>query len=40
LLQLVGHFKKEQVGELLQVIAVGNVVVAENVAIVPDPAVA
>ena len=34
---LVSHLEKEQVGELLQVVAVRDAVVAQDVAIVPDP---
>jgi hypothetical protein len=34
-LLLVGHLEKEQVGELLDVIAVGDAVVAQDVAIIP-----
>jgi hypothetical protein len=32
---LVGHLEEEEVGELLDVVAVGEAVVAEDVAIVP-----
>lgn len=33
---LVGHLEEEQVGELLDVVAVGEAVVAEDVAVVPE----
>jgi len=33
---LVGHLEEEQVGELLQVVAVGHAVVAQEVAVVPE----
>jgi hypothetical protein len=33
---LVGHFEEEQEGELLDVVAVGEAVVAEQVAVVPE----
>ena len=31
-----GHFEEEQVGELLDVVAVGHAVVAQDVAVVPE----
>ena len=33
---LVGHLEEEQVGELLDVVAVGQAVVAQDVAVVPE----
>jgi hypothetical protein len=33
---LVVHFEEEKIGELLDIIAVGDSVVAEQVAVVPD----
>ena len=35
-LLLVGHLEEEQVGELLDVVAVGDAVVAQDVAVVPE----
>jgi hypothetical protein len=32
----VGHFEKQQKGELFDVIAVGEAVIAEDVAVVPE----
>jgi hypothetical protein len=32
----VGHLKEEQVGELLDVVAVGQAVVPEDVAVIPE----
>ena len=34
---LVGHLEEQQVGELLDVVAVGHAVVAQDVAVVPEP---
>ncbi len=31
-----GHFEEEQVGKLLDVVAVGHAVVAQDVAVVPE----
>jgi hypothetical protein len=33
---LVVHLEEEEIGELLDVVAVGNPVIAEEVAVVPD----
>ena len=33
---LVRHFEEEQIGELLDVIAIGEAVIAEDVAVVPE----
>ncbi|VVB62827.1 Uncharacterised protein [uncultured archaeon] len=34
---LIGHLQEEEVGELLQVVAVAHAVVSEDMAVVPDP---